>query len=175
VTHDFLADVRFAAAPAAQGLVAVDYNVRGKFETAHRNEEPLALADRLRTPGYRRAQAFDRGANVADGLAGNRRGEPVALVMSEQELVLRLAVADHQYEMALARGDVYNFGNNPVMTANIKEFAIVIGADIDPDFLALTVARAFEFEARAHAGEMPAQKICGRHKTPQVQIIGLFL
>jgi hypothetical protein len=92
-----------------------------------------------------------------------RSREPVTLIAPKQELILIGAVPNHQHKMARGRPHIKNLGNNPVMTANIEKFAITIPAHINSDFFSLPHTSSLDFQARAHAGEMPTQILCGGH------------
>jgi hypothetical protein len=98
-------------------------------------------------------------------VTGHGCHEPVTLVMAKQELVLGLAIANHQNKMARRRYDLKNLGFNPVLTANIKKLAITVPANIDSDFLPQPGVGSLYFQARAHTGEMPTQYLC-RHNSP---------
>jgi hypothetical protein len=96
-------------------------------------------------------------------VTGHRGGEPVTFITAKQELILGAAVPHHQHKMARSRPDIQNLGNNPVLTANIEEFAIAIPANINSDLLSLPRTRPLNFHPCAHAGEVPTQILCGRH------------
>jgi hypothetical protein len=87
----------------------------------------------------------------------------VTLITAEQELILVVAVPNHQHKMVRSRPHIKNLGNNPVLTANIEKFAITISAHINSDFFSLPHTWSLDSQARAHAGEMPTQILCGRH------------
>ena len=87
----------------------------------------------------------------------------MTFIAPKQELILLVAVPNHQHKMARSRPHIKNLGNNPVLTANVEEFAITIPANINSDFFSLPHAWFLDFQARAHTGEMPTQILRGRH------------
>src|SRR2546430_17026044 len=75
--------------------------------------------------------------------------------------------------MVKSRLHIKKLGNNPNLTANVEEFAIAVPANINSGFFPLPRARPLDFQPRAHAGEMPTQRLCGRHVTPSLLWLGL--
>jgi hypothetical protein len=162
--------MRLAAAATAERLIPK--NRVGVFLLAgRRNEEPLTLPDRTAAFRLGGAKTLNRGPHIVNTVTGHRGGEPVTLIMAEQELILVCAVPNHQHQMARIRPYIKNLGDNPVLTANIEEFAITIPAHINSDFFSLPHTRTLDFQACAHAGEMPTQRLCSRHKL--LQFLGL--
>jgi hypothetical protein len=87
-------------------------------------------------------KALNRSPYIANIVTGDRGGEPVTLIMAKQELILSASIADHQNQMARVRLHIENFGHQPVLTANIEEFAIAVPANIDSDLFLLPRARS---------------------------------
>src|ERR1035438_721529 len=154
--------MRLAATATAERLIPINH--QGVFKhLGCRNKEPLPLPDRLAAFHLCGSKTFDRGPFIVNTVTRHRSGEPVTLITPEQELILVVALTNHQYKMARSRPHIKNLGNNPILTANIEKLAITIPAHIDSDFFSLPRARCLNLKPRAHAGEMPAQILCGRH------------
>ncbi len=152
--------MRLAATATAERLIPVNHP-SVFMHVGRRNKEPLSLPDRFAAFDLSGAKTRDRGPYIVNTVTGRRSGEPVTLITAEQELILLVAVPNHQHKMARSRPHIKNLGNNPVLTANIEEFAITIPAHINSDFFSLPRTWSLDFQARAHAGEMPTQILCG--------------
>jgi len=158
--------MRLAATATAERLIPVNHP--GVFiRLGRRNKEPLTLPDRSTAFDLSGPKALNRGPYIMNTVTGYRSGKPVPLIAAEQELILVVAIPNHQHKMARSRLHIKNLGNNPVVAANIEEFAITIPANINSDFFPLPHTWSLEFQARAHTGEMPTQILCGRHKLLQ--------
>jgi hypothetical protein len=154
--------VRLAAAATAERLATVNH--AGEFFYAsRRNEKPLTLPDRVLAVGLRGPKTLDRGLYIVNTVTGHRSGEPVTFIAAKQELVLGTAVANHQHKMVHDRLDIQNLGDKPLLTANIEKLAVIIPAHINSALFSWQAWRPKQLETRAHAGEMPAQILCGRH------------
>jgi hypothetical protein len=129
-----------------------------------RNEEPLTLPDCVPAFDLGGAKTRNRCPYIVNAVTGHRSGEPVTLITAEQELILVIAIPNHQHKMARSRPHIRNLGNSPVPTANPDKLAITIPARINSDFFSLPHTWFLDFQARAHAGEMPTQILSGRHK-----------
>src|SRR5438552_1027508 len=119
--------MRLAAGAAAERFIPMNHPGE-TLRLGRRNEEPLTLPDRTPVFDLGRPKTCDRAPYVVNTVTRHRRGEPVTFIVAKQELVLGVAVPHHQYQMAQFRPHVENFGNTPVLTTNIEEFAVTIPA-----------------------------------------------
>jgi hypothetical protein len=85
-------------------------------------------------------------------VTGHRSGGPVTLITSEQELILVVAVPNHQHKMVRSRPHIKNFWNNPVLTANIEKLAVTIPAYINSDLFSLPHAWSLGFSGARPCG-----------------------
>ncbi|WP_321471790.1 hypothetical protein [uncultured Paludibaculum sp.] len=167
--HQFLTDVRLAAAATAERFVPMN---GGAFFTdvAIGYEEPLALSNGRTAFGLGGPEALHGGAYIVNVFARNSGGEPMTFIAAKQEFVLVPTVAHHKHEMSVNRLDVENLGYNPCLATDVKEFTAAVPADVNPDLCPLPLACVLYTQTRAHAGEVPAEELLGRHTTPKLLV-----
>jgi hypothetical protein len=99
-------------------------------------------------------------------ITGHCGCEPVTFIVAKQELVLEFSVSNHQYQMARSRLNIKNLWNDVVDTADIEELAAPVPANINTHFHGLPSTRFLNLQPRTDPGEVPTQKLLGRHTTP---------
>jgi hypothetical protein len=164
-------DDRAAAAVSPLEPVRLATTARERFVTEHlklghlqlrgRDEEPLALTDERRRSPARpllppqtrrrlanrlRTKRALRTLHTADAASrlGDRRREPVALVIAAEEAPLLVAVADQQEQMTLRRSRIDHVDANlraGAREAQLEVLAASIGTDVHVGHAALDAAR----------------------------------
>ncbi len=98
----------------------------------HRTRALLGVANR--SPNKLRLQRSGRDPRNAPCVLGDRRDEPVPLVVAAQELALLLAVAHEQEQMPVAAVNVHHLKLDQAATAleaNVEELATRVRTDVD--------------------------------------------
>src|SRR5215471_3298311 len=132
--------MRLTAATAGERFIPVNHCAL-IADGARRNEKPLTLANRASALNLRRPKTCNRGSYIVNPVTWNSGGKPVAFIAAKQELVLEVAVTNHQYEMARSRPNIQDLWNDTFETADVEELAAPVPANVNTHLHGLPCTR----------------------------------
>lgn len=163
VSHQLLANVRFASGAPAERLIPKDHGILLRY-AALRNKKPLTLTDGASAFNLAGSKIRNCSPYIANTVTGHRGGKPVTFIAAKQELVLEIAVSNHQDQMARSPLNIKDLWNEAFETAKIEELAAPVPANVNTHFHGLPWPRLLKFHPGTDPREVPTQILCARHR-----------